>query len=91
MDRGSHAPFNASPKKYFCGAWLAIPGASEAGRRQADYGEVGRLQKQSQGAILHADGKGREQLVAKAEQWKRLTRAMGLILGTGFDVQGEEA
>jgi PadR family transcriptional regulator, regulatory protein PadR len=34
--------------------------------------------------------KGREQLVAKAEQWKRLTRAMGLILGAGFDVQGEK-
>lgn len=34
--------------------------------------------------------KGREQLVAKAEQWKRLTRAMGLILGAGFDAQREE-
>jgi len=34
--------------------------------------------------------KGREQLVAKAEQWKRLTRAMGLILGAGFNAQGEE-
>src|SRR5580692_10188663 len=34
--------------------------------------------------------KGREQLAAKAEQWKRLTRAMGLILGAGFDLQAEE-
>jgi PadR family transcriptional regulator PadR len=31
--------------------------------------------------------KGRAQLVAKTDQWKKLTRAMGLIL----DVQGEEA
>ena len=51
---------------------------------------MGRLQKQSQGAILHADGKGREQLVAKAEQWKRLTQAMALILGAGFGGQSEE-
>jgi PadR family transcriptional regulator PadR len=34
--------------------------------------------------------KGREQLATKAEQWKRLTRAMALILGAGFVVQGEE-
>lgn len=31
--------------------------------------------------------KGRTQLAAKTDQWKRLTRAMGLIL----DTQGEEA
>jgi PadR family transcriptional regulator PadR len=31
--------------------------------------------------------KGRAQLVAKTDQWRRLTRAMGLIL----DAQGEEA
>lgn len=31
--------------------------------------------------------KGRTQLTAKTDQWKRLTRAMGLIL----DAQGEEA
>jgi transcriptional regulator len=34
---------------------------------------------------------GREQLATKAEQWNRLTRAMSLILGEGFGVQGEEA
>jgi|SRR5579859_1341947 len=27
--------------------------------------------------------KGREQLVAKASEWQRLTRAMGLVLGAG--------
>ena len=34
--------------------------------------------------------KGRDQLAKKEEQWKRLTRAMELILGAGFGVQGEE-
>ena len=34
--------------------------------------------------------KGREQPVAKAEQWKRLTQAMALILGAGFGGQSEE-
>ena len=37
--------------------------------------------------------KGRAQLTEKTEQWKRLTRAMGLVLdATGMaDAQGEEA
>ena len=35
--------------------------------------------------------KGREQLVEKASEWERLTRAMGLILGGGAEPGGEEA
>ena len=35
--------------------------------------------------------KGREQLVEKAGEWKRLTRAMGLILDANPTPQGEEA
>ena len=34
--------------------------------------------------------KGREQLVEKASEWQRLTRAMGLILGDGAKPSGEE-
>jgi PadR family transcriptional regulator PadR len=35
--------------------------------------------------------KGREQLVEKFGEWRRLTRAMGLILERGNGLQGEEA
>src|ERR1700722_1053926 len=35
--------------------------------------------------------KGREQLVDKASEWRRLTRAMGLILEPGNGLQAEEA
>jgi PadR family transcriptional regulator PadR len=35
--------------------------------------------------------KGREQLVEKTTEWKRLTRAMGLVLDQSPDLQGEEA
>jgi PadR family transcriptional regulator, regulatory protein PadR len=35
--------------------------------------------------------KGREQLVEKTGEWRRLTRAMGLILDTNNGLQGEEA
>src|ERR1017187_6742095 len=35
--------------------------------------------------------KGREQLVEKAGEWNRLTRAMGLILDSGDGTQGQEA
>ena len=35
--------------------------------------------------------KGREQLVEKIGEWRRLTRAMGLILEPGKGLQGEEA
>jgi PadR family transcriptional regulator, regulatory protein PadR len=35
--------------------------------------------------------KGREQLAEKTGEWRRLTRAMGLILDTGIGPQGEEA
>jgi PadR family transcriptional regulator, regulatory protein PadR len=35
--------------------------------------------------------KGREQLVEKTGEWQRLTRAMGLILGSSTGIQGEEA
>jgi PadR family transcriptional regulator PadR len=34
---------------------------------------------------------GREQLAQKAGEWRRLTRAMGLILDAGSGPQGEEA
>jgi DNA-binding PadR family transcriptional regulator len=34
--------------------------------------------------------KGREQLVEKASEWQRLTRAMGLILDANQRPQGEE-
>jgi PadR family transcriptional regulator, regulatory protein PadR len=34
--------------------------------------------------------KGREQLVTKADEWRRLTRAMGLILDSGNGPLGEE-
>jgi PadR family transcriptional regulator PadR len=34
---------------------------------------------------------GREQLVEKTGEWRRLTRAMGLILDTSGGMQGEEA
>ena len=34
---------------------------------------------------------GREQLVEKTGEWRRLTRAMGLILDAGNGPQGEEA
>jgi transcriptional regulator len=35
--------------------------------------------------------KGREQLIEKANEWQRLTRAMGLILGGSAGPSGEEA
>jgi PadR family transcriptional regulator, regulatory protein PadR len=35
--------------------------------------------------------KGREQLVEKTGEWRRLTRAMSLILDSGSGPQGEEA
>ena len=35
--------------------------------------------------------KGREQLVEKTGEWRRLTRAMGLILDTNSELTGEEA
>ena len=35
--------------------------------------------------------KGREQLVQKTGEWRRLTRAMGLILDPGNSLQSEEA
>jgi PadR family transcriptional regulator, regulatory protein PadR len=35
--------------------------------------------------------KGREQLVENAGEWRRLTRAMGLILDSNGGLQGEEA
>jgi PadR family transcriptional regulator PadR len=35
--------------------------------------------------------KGREQLMAKTGEWRRLTRAMDLILDAGDKLQGEEA
>lgn len=35
--------------------------------------------------------KGREQLVAKTSEWRRLTRAMGLILDASKGPQNEEA
>ena len=34
--------------------------------------------------------KGREQLLEKTGEWRRLMRAMGLILDKGNDLQGEE-
>src|SRR6201987_987316 len=34
--------------------------------------------------------KGREQLVAKTSEWQRLTRAMGMILGSSAGTSGEE-
>jgi PadR family transcriptional regulator, regulatory protein PadR len=34
--------------------------------------------------------KGREHLVAKTSEWKRLTRAMALVLDTKWDSSGEE-
>jgi PadR family transcriptional regulator, regulatory protein PadR len=34
--------------------------------------------------------KGREQLVEKKSEWERLTRAMGMILGSGVEPGGEE-
>ena len=35
--------------------------------------------------------KGREQLMEKTGEWRRMTRAMGLILDSGNGPQGEEA
>jgi PadR family transcriptional regulator PadR len=35
--------------------------------------------------------KGREQLVEKVGEWRRLTRAMGLILDHSMELSGEEA
>jgi transcriptional regulator len=35
--------------------------------------------------------RGREQLVEKTSEWRRLTRAMGLVLDSGNALQGEEA
>ena len=35
--------------------------------------------------------KGREQLVEKTNEWRRLTRAVGLILEANRDLQSEEA
>ncbi len=35
--------------------------------------------------------RGREELLEKTSDWKRLTRAMGLILDPGVGPQGEEA
>ena len=35
--------------------------------------------------------KGREQLAEKAVEWRRLTRAMGLVLDASLGPQGEEA
>lgn len=35
--------------------------------------------------------KGRDQLVEKVSEWRRLTRAMGLILDDSLELSGEEA
>jgi transcriptional regulator len=35
--------------------------------------------------------KGREQLMEKTSEWRRMTRAMGLILDSGNGPQAEEA
>src|SRR6201985_959045 len=35
--------------------------------------------------------KGRDQLMEKTSEWRRMTRAMGLILDSGNGPQGEEA
>jgi PadR family transcriptional regulator len=35
--------------------------------------------------------KGREQLVEKTSEWQRLARAMGMVLDTSGELQGEEA
>ena len=35
--------------------------------------------------------KGREQLIEKTGEWRRLTRAMDMILGSGGALKGEEA
>jgi PadR family transcriptional regulator, regulatory protein PadR len=35
--------------------------------------------------------KGREQLIEKTGEWRRLTRAMDLILDSGSELKGEEA
>jgi PadR family transcriptional regulator PadR len=35
--------------------------------------------------------RGREQLVEKTSEWRRLTRAMGLVLDSGDGTQGQEA
>ena len=64
--------------------YLALQRLEESGLISAEWG-VSENNRKARFYTLTA--KGRAQLVAKTDQWKRLTRAMGLIL----EPQGEEA
>src|SRR5271156_4375732 len=63
--------------------YLALQRLEESGLISAEWG-VSENNRKARFYTLTA--KGRVQLVSKSDQWKRLTRAMGLIL----DHQGEE-
>jgi PadR family transcriptional regulator PadR len=64
--------------------YLALQRIEESGLISAEWG-VSENNRKARFYTLTA--RGRAQLAAKTDQWKRLTRAMGLIL----DPQGEEA
>jgi transcriptional regulator len=67
--------------------YLALQRLEEGGLITAKWG-VSENNRKARFYTLTA--KGRKHLVVKAEQWKRLTRAMSLILGAGFNVQAED-
>src|SRR6202046_2945415 len=68
--------------------YLALQRLEESGLISAEWG-VSENNRKARFYTLTA--KGREQLVEKIGEWRRLTRAMGLILEPGSGLQGEEA
>ena len=50
---------------------------------------MGREREQPQGKVLPAHAKGRKELSAAAGRWRRMTRAIGLILGDSIESAGE--
>src|SRR5271155_2768061 len=68
--------------------YLALQRLEDSGLISAKWG-VSENNRKARFYSLTA--KGREQLVEKTTEWERLTRAMGLILGSSTEPSAEEA
>jgi transcriptional regulator len=68
--------------------YVALQRLEDKGWIQAEWGVSENNRK---ARFYSLTTKGREQLVEKTSEWRRLTRAMGLILDSSQGPQGEEA
>ena len=68
--------------------YVALQRLEDKGWIQAEWGVSENNRK---ARFYSLTPKGREQLVEKTSEWRRLTRAMGLILDSSKITQGEEA